>query len=226
MERYQLEISGKSIELYPSAAADRPIVYLNSSSGEGQQIYEALRELGCPELTLVVISRLNWNHDLAPWDAPPAFKKGAPFTSGADEYLQLLTQEILPEVEEKVAGNIPWRGLAGYSLAGLFALYALYGSERFSRAASISGSLWFPGFQDYAFSQKMKSKVEHLYLSLGDKECRTRNPMLRTVQENTETLSAFYQRQGIDTVFRLVPGNHFQDPVQRTAAGIAWLLSR
>lgn len=31
---------------------------------------------------------------------------------------------------------------------------------------------------------------------------------------------------GTDTVFQLNPGNHFDHPVERTAAGITWLLSR
>ena len=32
--------------------------------------------------------------------------------------------------------------------------------------------------------------------------------------------------KGIDTVFQLNPGNHYDHAAERTAAGIAWLLSR
>ena len=60
----------------------------------------------------------------------------------------------------------------------------------------------------------------------GDKESKTKNPILRTVQENTEEICAYYQRKGIDTVFQLNPGNHFVQSVERTAAGIVWMLSR
>ena len=42
----------------------------------------------------------------------------------------------------------------------------------------------------------------------------------------TEEIQAFYQSKGIDTVFQLNPGNHYDHAAERTAAGIAWLLSR
>ena len=62
--------------------------------------------------------------------------------------------------------------------------------------------------------------------SLGDKEAKTRNSVLKTVQENTEEIQAFYQSKGIDTVFQLNPGNHFVQGIERTIAGIQWLLRR
>lgn len=60
----------------------------------------------------------------------------------------------------------------------------------------------------------------------GDKEAKTRNSVLKTVQENTEEIQAFYQSKGIDTVFQLNPGNHFVQGIERTIAGIQWLLRR
>lgn len=59
-----------------------------------------------------------------------------------------------------------------------------------------------------------------------DWEHKTRNPYLKTVQECTEEIKTFYMEKGIDTVFQSNPGNHFKDAVQRTAAGIAWILER
>lgn len=69
---------------------------------------------------------MNWNHDRVPWDSPAAFKNGEPFTGGADDYLRLLVEKIIPEAEEGLNGVPQWRGIAGYSLAGLFAVYAVY----------------------------------------------------------------------------------------------------
>ena len=65
---------------------------------------------------------------------------------------------------------------------------------------------WFQGIR---FSHKLKRWPDCIYFSLGDKEAKTRNPVLKTVQENTEEIQAFYQGKGIDTVFQLNPGNHF-----------------
>ncbi|MDE7205617.1 MAG: hypothetical protein K2N90_00355, partial [Lachnospiraceae bacterium] len=122
-------------------------------------------------------------------------------------------------------GRIAWRGLAGYSLAGLFAVYSMYRTTLFSRIASISGSLWFPDFKEYVFSREPVQTPTHLYFSLGDRECKTKNPYLKTVQNHTETMEAFYRRQGIHTTLCINAGGHFKDTAKRTAAGIWWLLS-
>lgn len=215
--------SGKEIEVYPSAAPNCPIIYLNTYQKDGGKVRQALSH--APDHTLVVIGGLAWDHDMAPWDIPPISKNDTPCTGGADDYLELLTHEIMPRAEELVEGTVLWRGLAGYSLAGLFALYTMYRTDLFSRIASMSGSLWFPDFQEYAVSHEMKRIPDRLYLSLGDRECRTRNPYLKTVQEHTEAIHAFYRQKGIETVYKLNPGNHFQNGTQRTAAGIEWILA-
>lgn len=216
----------REVTVYPSESFDCPVIYLNTFAEEGFRIYKALRDAGCPDFTLVTVSGLIWNHDMSPWDIPPISKGDTPCTGGADEYLQLLIDEIIPKAERYVQGSIAWRGLAGYSLAGLFAVYSMYHTECFPRIASVSGSLWFPGFKEYAVSHETKRKPECLYFSLGDKECRTRNPYLKTVQDNTEKLAAYYQEQQINVEFRMNPGSHFHEAAERTAAGIAWILSR
>lgn len=222
--KYLFSVSDKKIAVYPSPAPDRPIVYLNTFAEEGEQVYQSLCRSNCPAFTLVAISGLSWHHDMTPWEIPPVSENDTPCTGGADEYLRLLTEEIVPNAEEHVTGQIPWRALAGYSLAGLFALYSLYRTDLFPRAASMSGSLWFPGFREYVLAHEMAASPERIYLSLGDRECRTGNPYLKTVQAHTEEISAFYVKKGIDTKFQLNPGGHFKNAVQRTAAGIAWIL--
>ena len=163
---------------------------------------------------------------MVPWDSPPAFKNSEPCTGGADNYLRFLSRDIIPTVEKEINGVPRWRGIAGYSLAGLFALYAIYQTNLFSRVGSTSDSLWFPGIKEYIFSLEPKRLPDYMYFSLGDKENKTRNPLLRSVRQNTEEIQAFYQAKGIDTVFQLNPGNHYNHAVERTAAGLCWLLSR
>ena len=216
----------RTISVFPSAEPGAPIFYLNTFSDEGKKVYESAQAAGCPPFALVAISDLDWNHDMVPWDSPPAFKHAEPCTGGADDYLRLLTEEIVPMAERELGGSPCWRGIAGYSLAGLFALYAIYRTDLFSRVGSMSGSLWFPGMKEYIFSHEPRRRPDCMYFSLGDKESKTRNPVLRSVRQNTEEIQAFYQARGIDTVFQLNPGNHYDHASERTAAGIAWLLSR
>ena len=219
-------IGSKTVSIFLSIEPEAPITYLNTFSDEGQKVYGAAQPDGCPPFTLVLISDLDWNHDMAPWDSQAVFKNGEPFTGGADDYMRLLVDEIIPRAEKELAGPPAWRGIAGYSLAGLFALYAIYQTDVFSRVGCISGSLWFPGFKEYVLSHEPKRWPDCIYFSLGDKEAKTRNPVLKTVQENTEEIRAFYQSKGIDTVFQLNPGNHFVQGIERTVAGIQWLLSK
>ena len=217
---------GKTISIFPSLEATAPIIYLNTVSGEGQKVFKEAQAVGCPPFTLIAVSGLGWNHDMAPWDSQAVFKNGEPFTGGADDCLRPLVEEIIPRAEKELVGPPAWRGIAGYSLAGLFALYAIYQTDVFSRVGCMSGSLWFPGFKEYIFSHEPKRRPDCIYFSLGDKEAKTRNPVLKTVQENTEEIQTFYQNKGIDTVFQLNPGNHFVQGIERTVAGIQWLLSR
>jgi len=213
------------VAVYPGTAPDCPVVFLNTFSAEGGHVRQALEEMGCPDFSLVAVSNLDWNHDMAPWAIPSIDKNDTPCTGGADSYLRLLTDEIMPQAEDTLPGTPSWRGLAGYSLAGLFAVYAMYQTDLFAGIASMSGSLWFPDFVEYAMSHELKRKPERLYFSLGDKECKTRNPYLKVVQTNTEKLADFFRSQQINTKFQLNPGNHFADTVRRSALGIQWLFT-
>lgn len=222
---YTFSVEGKTVSVYPCKTPGAPALYLNTFGQEEPQVVAALGKLHLPDFSLIVLSGLDWNRDMAPWDAPPVFTSGAPCTDGADDYLHLLTHTLLPAAEERLEGIPRWRGLAGYSLAGLFALYALYGTDLFSRAACMSGSFWFPGIRDYLLNHPFQRVPDRLYFSLGDKENRTRNPVLQTVRENTEALYSYYRHAGIRCIFQLHPGNHSHQAAQRTAAGIAWLLN-
>ena len=90
----------------------------------------------------------------------------------------------------------------------------------------MSGSLWFPSMKEYIFSHEPKCQPDCMYFSLGDKESKTRNPVLRSVRQNTEEIQAFYRGKGIDAVFQLNSGNHYDQVVERTVDGLCWLLSR
>lgn len=221
----RITICGKTVSVFPGTSPGAPAIYLNTFSEEGLAVFSELQHRACPDFSLVAITDLDWNHDMAPWDAPPVFKNGPSCTGGADGYLRLLTDTILPAVEKELPGTPCWRGLAGYSLAGLFAVYAMYRTDLFSRFASMSGSFWFPGIQEYIFTHGVKCPPECLYFSLGDKESKTHNPVFRTVRENTEAIETYFRSKGFRTTFRLNPGNHYNHTAERTASGIAWLLN-
>ncbi len=220
MSPERFRAAGKAAVLYHSKEAGSPLIVLNTYAGDGSPVPEAAEGPEGKDLNLLCVGGLDWGHDMSPWYCPPALQDDTPYTGGADEYLELLLEEILPEGLKRTDGTPSHISIAGYSLAGLFALYALYRTDVFARAASMSGSLWFPGFQEYVFSHEMKRRPEKIYLSLGDKEARTRNPYLRTVREKTESIAGHFREAGLDVTFEMNPGNHFRDAAKRTAKGI------
>lgn len=225
MEKRTFNTDNKKITVYPAMAENRPVIYLTTYNDDGGEVYAELQKDNCPDFTLVTVSGLNWEAELSPWAAGNLFKYSEMFTGSANAYLQFLTQQVLPQAEAGLNG-ILWRGLAGYSLAGLFTIYALYKTDLFSRAASMSGSLWYPGFKDFALKNTLRIAPQHLYFSLGDKEARARNQYLKTVQQCTEELTAHYRSLGINTCYELNPGGHYRNIISRSAAGIKWLLTQ
>lgn len=219
-----MTIANREVNIYPAAKPGRPLVMFNAFEDEGTAVYEELMKMSTVDFTLAAINITDWNTDLSPWAIPPVFRNDEPFTGGADAYLETLTGEIIPAIIVELGSEPAYIALAGYSLAGLFAVYAMYRTDRFARIASASGSMWYPGFVDFVKSHEPAALPEKLYLSLGDKESRTRNQVMATVEQNTGALFDYYKSLGVDDVFEMNPGNHFQDAAQRMAKGIVWLV--
>ena len=197
---------------------------LNCFGDEGEAVAQELDKLVDHPYSLLAITVSEWNIDLSPWKAPAVFKGEPDFGCGADEYISELVNDIVPSVCDEHGLKPCAINIAGYSMAGLFALYSLYKTDRFAGAASCSGSLWFPGFPEYVHEHEFASVPSKIYLSLGDCEAKTKNPVMATVEDNTRSLAEQYSSQGYDVLFEMNQGGHFNDPELRTAKGIAWML--
>ncbi|MEE3480859.1 MAG: esterase [Lachnospiraceae bacterium] len=160
----------------------------------------------------------DWNKDLSPWEAPPVFGKEG-FGAGAAETLSYIENNVLSELlGEK---DIPII-LGGYSLAGLFALWSVYQTDRFAACAAASPSVWFPGWIDYAAEHAPKTKA--LYLSLGDREKKARNPLMATVADCIVRQNDLLG--DLPHTLEWNPGNHFIDSDIRTAKGFVWAIEQ
>lgn len=200
-----------------------PLIILNTTQDEGQDVYDALCKMTNRDFVLAAISGLNWGHDMTPWEVP-AIPHGDPCTGGAGDYIENLRQEIIPDILSRLDFTPSFTAIAGYSLAGLFALYCCYKTDIFDRVISVSGSLWYPGFMDFVGSNEMLKRPDKMYISLGDKEAKTRIKMMQPVRENTDELVRLYKEAGIDLTYEINPGNHFTDVIRRTAKGIRAVL--
>ena len=201
-----------------------PLVVLNTFENEGKAVFKAVRSLTNADFSLLEVSGMDWNRDLSPWEAPAVFKNDAPFGGKADDYLKKLTETVIPSAVSDLGAAPSAVYIAGYSLAGLFAVYSLFRTPVFSGAASASGSMWFPGFIDFASSHDLAASPSKVYLSVGDREAKTRNPVMATVQDNTEKMAKLFRDRGVDVTYELNPGNHFQEPELRMSKGICGIL--
>lgn len=163
----------------------------------------------------------DWNRELTPWAAEPVFGK-EPFGSGAAGTLRLIEEDLIPEMERLfpslAAGE---RLLGGYSLAALFALWCAYKSDAFSGIAAASPSVWYPGWMDFVRSHAPRAR--RIYLSLGDREYKSRSRVMATVEDRIREYSAILSgTEGVETTLEWNPGNHFVDTDRRTARAFLW----
>ena len=218
-------LGGKLSEVKSSEVKLSPhLLILHCFSEEEEAVVKLLQGQEYFSFPLLCINNLNWQKDMCPWDSPALIKNERDFIGGADEYLFLLEKEIIPRAVEILGEEPTYYALAGYSLAGLFALYAGYRSSLFSRIASVSGSLWYPDFVSFAKEKKMLSKAERLYLSLGTEEAKTKHSVLSTIESKTRELVEHYQSSGYCVIFEQNPGNHFCEVEQRIEKGIRWIM--
>ncbi len=212
----------KTIEIFggESAAGGTPTVLLITGGESARGVWEKYSALSDRPCRLAAVEAEDWENGLSPWPAPKVFRGGSDFGAGADDTVKYLEKEIVPALAGSPDGDIY---IAGYSLAGLFALYALYRTDVFRGAISASGSLWFPGFAEFAAGREPVRKPDKIYLSLGDREKNTKNTVMGRVEEKTKEIYGLFRASGTDCVLCFEPGGHFSDPEGRLARGIAWL---
>ena len=165
----------------------------------------------------------NWNDDLSPW-AAPAVIGNEEFGGGAKETLEFVLGKIVPTPEEINTRGIKRVFIGGYSLAALFALWAGYQTDVFDGIAAASPSVWFPHFTEYMRENEIHTDA--VYLSLGDREERTRNPVMSKVGASIREANDLLATSGVDCNLEWNKGNHFKDPDLRAAKAFAWLMNR
>ena len=221
MQKISFELDGRGVSLY-GAGAPR-LLFLQPVDEHDEALldreWEAMAD--CPRPFALAAFRVrDWNRDLSPWEAAPVFGK-LPFGGGAAETLRFVTGRLLPELEDRLAlGEETKRCIGGYSLAGLFALWAATQTDAFSGVAAASPSVWFPGWLDYVRDHPVRAQA--VYLSLGDREERSRNPVMAQVGDCIREQYALL-RDGHAAALEWNPGGHFQDPEKRTARAFCWL---
>lgn len=174
-----------------------------------------IKKLTGKDFYFMAFKQENWNKDLSPWSAPAVFGN-EDFGEGANDTLNDILKLCVDMNKTYFLG--------GYSLAGLFALWASFQTDVFTGVAAASPSVWFPGFIEYMKNHKTNAKS--VYLSLGDREEKTKNAVMATVGKCIYEAKEILINQGSDVIFEWNSGNHFKDSDIRTAKAFADLLNR
>ena len=223
MNHQLLSIQNKTCHFYGNAGAEYLLLQMadeHDLAGMAQEV-EAIRQQTAQSFLLAAIPVENWNDDLSLWPAPPVWGKQS-FGGRAEDTLAWLKQAVpvlrqqftLPENCKIVLG--------GYSLAGLFALWAAAQSNALCGVAAASPSVWFPGWPEYEAAHPIQT--HRVYLSLGDREEHTKNQTMATVGDNIRALHSTLTQRGIDCTLEWNAGGHFKDPDLRTAKAFVWAM--
>ena len=218
-------IAGRHCRLFGSESPDCLLVQPSARHETGILEEEAaqLSALTGRSFLLVTIELEDWTLDLMPWPDgnisrnPEAGKHG-------QETLDYILQDLLPELEQKY-GRLPVI-FGGYSLGGLFALWAAGRTDRFQAVAAASPSVWIHGW--LPFAKKNVPLAGHIYLSLGDREEHVKNQAIARVGDNLRAYYELLQKQLNQDRCTLVweEGNHFADNAGRLARAFAWCLEQ
>ena len=219
MEIKQLEYEGKTISVYPCGDDKAAAVVLFSFGPCAEEIIANVAPHG-KKFNLIEVTGLRWEDELSPWKHPSLRHGEREFGGNAYAFLKEFTYIVLPMALGEANLRPTSIAAAGYSLAGMFALYAGSRANRFDALLSVSGSLWFDGFVEFVEEMGVSKKTRYVYLSLGEREPISKNQRLSTVGAKTEELRDYYLSQGIKTDFVWNEGGHFDNETQRIGAAI------
>ena len=222
----QQKIEGVKLYVYRSNVKDATTIYFLDGDQFEEPFNQWIRKHQ-PELNFVLINANNRSDDYTPWPLQASENMPMDFGGKAAEHLSFFATHIIPfcESEYGFASSAEKRVIGGYSLGGLFSLYAAVNTDLFGTVLSCSSSLWYPDFLDYLKAHPFKAAHPKLYMSVGDQEGTTATNLTAAQTSNTIALKDFYEPkfQTGDFKFTLEEGNHGNDISGRTWRAIEWV---
>lgn len=222
------QVAGRQVTLLRKGTGG-PVIFwgmFHHQGNEEEHLMACLKQLlPKQDFTVAAFQAKDWNYDFSPWQAPAAFGEEN-FGGGAGETLTWLLEECVPQVLEQLEPGPHPLYLAGYSLAGLFSLWTAYETDRFDGIVCCSGSLWFPGWETYVQMHRIAGN-SRIYLSLGGKEEKTKNPVMAVIGDRTREQEKRLREDPkvSECILEWNSGGHFADSGKRLAKGIAWLMA-
>lgn len=214
-----VDISGRKCHLEINGT-DLPTVYWGEMKDSTEYIEKVLELCSDVKCNYIIYEVCDWNTEFSPWEF--ILNKKMQFSGGGRKTLDWLINDCAAYCEKEICLTGK-RFICGYSLAGLFSLWAFYESQFFSGVMSCSGSLWFDGWISYAEGHTAPPDSS-VYLSLGDREEKARNSVMATVGKCTrrEYEIICSDKNVSRHIFEMNEGGHFNEPEKRIAKAIKW----
>jgi len=222
----QQEICGVKLYVYRSNVQNATAIYFL----DGDQFKEPFNHWIIkhqPSLNFVLINADNRTDDYTPWPLQASETMPMDFGGKAEAHLSFITTHVIPfcESEYGFASSAEKRVIGGYSLGGLFSLYAAVNTDFFGTVLSCSSSLWYPGFLDYLKEHPFKAVHPKLYMSVGEQEGTTATNLTADQTLNTLALKDWVEPkfQASDFQFKLEEGNHGTNISRRAERAVEWV---
>ena len=197
-----------------------PVIYVVDSPEHPFDIGGVAAGIAC---TIVTVPVSDWNDNLTPWPAPGLYRGEPDFGGNAARTLAELCDRVIPAIEREAGLRPRKRAICGYSLGGLFALYAFAHRACFDACACLSGSVWYEGWVEHLRALELDGTDRFAFLSVGTEEKRAALATLRRVQDNMGQCADILRGRGCTVEYAIGPGNHMSFIPERFAAGLAAL---
>jgi predicted alpha/beta superfamily hydrolase len=221
-----VKIAGRTCYMLENNDDQSPATCFIMGVGDKKEIdFDAINNLISADKPYIIAGyQVNdWFGDMSPWQANTVLHENR-FKGDGRNTLNWIVNNFLPYLRANYI--ISDFVISGYSLAGLFSLWAFYESGAFQGAVSCSGSLWYPKWDDYT-SQKKAPENSCVYISIGDREGKAKNKPFATIGDATRHQHEILEHDEnvTDTVLVYNEGTHFSPIEPRMATGFNWMLN-
>lgn len=223
----QIGIGGTECQLWatghPQAIMIQPSARHETKNDGLTREAMALARMATKGFALLTFDTIRWAETLMPWH-DDAVSREAIVGTQAHRTLHTAEHVLLPWMRERY-GQLPCI-IGGYSLGGMFALWAACQTRCFDAVAAASPSLWIEGWDSYASTHSVTAR--YVYLSMGDREEHCRNQRMRLIGQRVrqQHLRLLHQLGQDGTTLCVNSGGHFGDEAERTAKAMAWCCNR
>lgn len=227
IEQYTMESSGHQCHIFvrgtPRVLLVQPTARHEDKNNGRQHEIGYIAATANTDFAMAMFDTGDWARALMPWP-DEAVSRDEQTGLHASATLDYAVGTLLPQLHSRY-GLLPCI-IGGYSLGGMFALWAARQAACFDGVAAASPSLWIRGWDDYADGHAIN--VQLAYLSLGNQEEHCRNQRMAHIGRCVRNEHSRLCRQiGADsTTLVWNDGGHFGDEARRTAMAFAWAIEK